>query len=51
MSSAVTVDSSPLTKIEQTKEKDGKKGPPTAGNIKVLCRFRPFNQKEIENAK
>lgn len=31
--------------------KELRKGPPLSGNIKVLCRFRPLNDKEKENAK
>ena len=33
------------------KEEIKKSGPPTSGNIRVLCRFRPLNEKEKENAK
>jgi hypothetical protein len=31
--------------------KEIKKAPPISGNIKVLCRFRPLNEKEKINAK
>jgi len=39
------------SKLECTGEKEAKKNLQSSGNIKVLCRFRPFDEKEKENSK